>query len=180
MSTLPARPAQRLNLQDKTPGTRDDPAHAHLPRGSLLPASCQLSINAVVVGIGLNLDGLGLGRRSHVDRLFSFLSLIGRYPALNNPLHHLVGVLLVDVRYLLALVSHGNSGIARAFELGARGSAPAREVQKAHEPQLVAIVIPIRPALFVFLGGVLLGQPIGPLVKFSQPILAERRYLVAS
>src|SRR5262249_612116 len=82
MSTLPARPAQRLNLQDKTPGTRDEPAHAHLPRGSLLPASCQLSINAVVVGIGLNLDGLGLGRRSHVDRLFSFLSLIGRYPAL--------------------------------------------------------------------------------------------------
>src|SRR5262249_38537041 len=54
-----------------------------------------------------------------------------------------------DIRYFLALIGHGNRGVARTFELSARGGALTREGHKAHEPQLVAFVPPRHVALFV-------------------------------
>src|SRR5262249_17714739 len=69
-------------------------------------------------------------------------------------------------------------GIARAFELGAPQGALGRKGHKAHEPQFIAVVLPNKLP-FLFRGRELLRHPVGPLVEFGQPILAERCDLVA-
>src|SRR5215467_4546040 len=67
----------------------------------------------------LGSEGSSLGRRRYIESLLSPLSRRGRKPAINNVVHYLVGILLVDIRDLLAfLVCHGDRGITRAFELG--------------------------------------------------------------
>src|SRR5262249_652522 len=102
---------------------------------------CQLSINAIV-RVGL-CYGFELGRRRYIESLPSPVSRRGRKPAINNVVHYLVGILLVDIRDLLAfLVCHGDRGITRAFELGARSGALAAKGHESKEPQLVTLVLP--------------------------------------
>src|SRR5262249_31001375 len=93
--------------------------------------------------------------------------------------HHLVGIALVYFRRLRALVGHGYRSVARALVLGAEAGALGREGHKTHEAQLVAVALPLRSPLRVLLGGVCLGNPIGPFVQLRQPILTKRRDLVA-
>src|SRR5262252_6426068 len=75
---------------------------------------------ATIPKMGASLSGFG-------DRPLTFLGLIGRNPTINYVLKNLVRILDVDVRRLLALVSHGKRGIARAFELGAPQGALGRK-----------------------------------------------------
>src|SRR5262249_58603240 len=129
-------------------------------------ASWQLSINAIV-RVGL-CYGFELGRRRYIESLLSPLSRRGRKPAINNVVHYLVGILLVDIRDLLAfLVCHGDRGITRAFELGARSGALAAKSHESKEPQLVTLVLPMRIAIFVFNGREFLGKAIRPCVKLA-------------
>src|SRR5262249_46778379 len=69
----------------------------------------------VIVRVGLCYGfGFELGRRRYIESLLSPLSRRGRKPAINNVVHYLVGILLVDIRDLLAfLVCHGDRGITR-------------------------------------------------------------------
>src|SRR5262249_43290134 len=69
---------------------------------------------------------------------------------------------------------------ARPNQFTTRGPcASAAEVQEAHEPHLVAFIVPVQAPLVVLVGRVLLCDPIGPVVQFGQPILAQRGDLVA-
>src|SRR5262249_39236218 len=79
-----------------------------------------------------------------------------------------------------ALRGHGYRRIFRALELGASRGASTAEVQEAHEPDLVALIVPVQAPLVVLVGRVLLCDPIGPVVQFGQPILAQRGDLVAA
>src|SRR5262249_56953775 len=84
-------------------------------------------------------------------------------------------VLLVDVRYLLALISHGNGREARTLVRRARGGVFATELHKPKETRLITIIFPLHTAgLLVLLGRELLGHGMRPHVEFGQPLLAER------
>src|SRR5262249_61513035 len=75
------------------------------------------------------------------------LRLPRRNEARDHVVHHLGGIALVDLRRLLALRGHGYRRIFRALELGASRGASTAEVQEAHEPDLVALIVPVQAPL---------------------------------
>src|SRR5262249_48501961 len=112
---------------------------------------------------------------SRRQTLLAAVLLVGGKPTINDAFHHHVGVLLVDIRHLLALIGHGNGREARTLVRGARGGVFATELHKPKETRLIAIVFPLHPAgLLVLLGRELLGHGMRPHVEFGQPLLAER------
>src|SRR5215471_10598379 len=105
--------------------------------------SCQLSINAIV-RVGL-CYGFELGRRRYIESLLSPLSRRGRKPAINNVVHYLVGILLVDIRDLLAFlvcpslaISSPAATITRTSRSAASSGSVARRSSSAAVSQVHA------------------------------------------